>query len=204
MDRNRNTWWNRLAKVLFWIVSVLTLFSTVSVIWGESEPTSLEVVDDAASYIQCNKDVGTRDVYYFNKNLLSADYVDESKLSDYSKTRAKEICGNLTTDQKLLYSREETRLIENGVWNYDERQALLEKYKARLVGDDGYTYEIQTKTLTHSSWTELITYEGIAIFGVLLMMYLIASTYNYVIFGEKFRSPLALLRSRKDRVNSHE
>lgn len=182
-------WWYRLMKVIFWMVFIVCFLIFSGVVWTENAPYTYTKVDNSKSYVQCNKDKLENLVYFFDKNLLSADYTAYDDLSDYSKDRAKELCSKTSPDQALQVSREETRLIENGIWNYSERSALIEKYKAKLLGDTDYTFYISKEIVTRGGYFEILKYEVLLLLITLILMYLVSSVFMYVTCGQRFKNP---------------
>jgi hypothetical protein len=195
MDARKNKWWHRLAVVIFWILAIGSIGIASLVSWDENRPYSITHIDDEKSYIACDKDKGTNLVYFFNKNGIYGEETTQT-LASYSKDRATQVCSELSDDQQLLYSKKETALIEGGVWNYSERDALLQKYKESLVGTGDYTVHIVEATDNFGSWGAILTSELIILLVALILMYLTASTYSYILFGEKFKSPLSFWRKR--------
>ncbi|MBX4198318.1 hypothetical protein KW782_03230 [Candidatus Parcubacteria bacterium] len=188
MNENKNRWWYRLSKVAFWLVFICVFVTASAVSWEENKPYSYAMVDDDASYIQCNKHKEEDLIYPFNKNFFSTNSSGDD-LTVLSKDRAKELCSQLNPQQKLLLSREETRLIEGGIWNSDERSALLETYKTKILGDTGYVVHIDTETINEGSYKTMALYQTVILLVTLIAMYLISSIFKYVLFGEKFKVP---------------
>jgi hypothetical protein len=191
---NQNKWWHRLAKVIFWTSSVAVFFVATSINWIDNKPYSYVNVDEERSYIQCKKDKEKGLIYTFSKNSLYADTLNYNDLATFSKVRAQELCSQLTNEQKLRFSREETRLIEGGVWNFDERQALLATFKEKLVGDSSYTTYIEKETVKRGGYLSMIKIELLIIIALLVCMYLISSIFNYIVFGRRFVIPSILKR----------
>ncbi len=193
MDARKNKWWHRLAVVIFWTLTAGSIGIASVISWSANHPYSYTHIDNDKSYVACDKDEGTNLVYFFSNNGIYGEEGTQT-LASYSKDRAKQVCSELSDDQQLLYSKKETALIEGGVWNYSERGALLQKYKESLVGTGDYTVHIQETTENYGSWGTLLISELVILLVALILMYLTASTYNYILFGEKFKSPLKLFR----------
>jgi len=186
--KNKNTWWYRLLKVVFWLFFIIVYLVIAITLIDEDRPYKRTGIDFEKSYIQCDKDKESDSVYFFNKNSLYAT-PNPNELSDYSKDRSEEICSKLTPEETLQVAREETRLYTEGYWNSTEINSLLDRYKSKFVNDK-YTVHFEEKTEKFGSTQDLIINQLLILIATLILMYLVSSIFKYVAFGEKFSFPI--------------